>query len=27
LVLQEYWRNGRWAQLFPHMGCANPSLN
>jgi hypothetical protein len=27
LVLQEYWRNGRWAQLFPHMGCATPSRN
>jgi hypothetical protein len=27
LVLQEYWRNGRWAQLFPHTGCCNPSLN
>lgn len=27
LVLQEYWRNGRWAQLFPHMGCLDPSRN
>lgn len=27
LVLQEYWRNGRWAQLFPHMGCLAPSRN
>jgi hypothetical protein len=27
LVLQEYWRNGRWAELFPHMGCSDPSRN
>ena len=25
LVLQEYWRNGRWAQLFPHMGGLDPA--
>jgi hypothetical protein len=27
LVLKEFWRNDRWAQLFPHMGCADPSRN
>ena len=27
LVLQEYWRNGRWRNLFPHMGCTGVSRN
>ncbi len=27
LVLQEFWRNGRWRGLFPHMGCTDPSRN
>ncbi len=27
LVLQEFWRNGRWRGLFPHMNCTDPSRN
>jgi len=27
LVLQEYWRNGRWQQLYPHMNCLHSSRN
>lgn len=27
LVLHDFWRNDRWQRLFPHVGCADPSLN
>jgi hypothetical protein len=27
LALHDFWRNGRWQRLFPHAGCADPSLN
>ncbi|HXZ32941.1 MAG TPA: ISKra4 family transposase [Terriglobales bacterium] len=27
LALHDSWRNGRWRQLFPHIGCADPSRN
>lgn len=27
LALHDYWRNGRWRQLFPHVGCAKFSRN
>jgi hypothetical protein len=27
LALHDFWRNGRWQQLFPHVGCSNPALN
>jgi hypothetical protein len=27
LALHDCWRNGRWRQLFPHIGCADPSRN
>lgn len=27
LALHDCWRNGRWRQLFPHVGCADPSRN
>lgn len=27
LALQDFWRNDRWSRLFPHVGCADPSLN
>ncbi|HUI06021.1 MAG TPA: hypothetical protein VL486_03345 [Verrucomicrobiae bacterium] len=27
LALHDFWRNDRWPRLFPHAGCAAPSLN
>jgi hypothetical protein len=27
LALHDFWRNRRWRQLFPHIGCADPSRN
>ena len=27
LALHDFWRNGRWQQLFPHVRCTDPSLN
>ena len=27
LALHDFWRNGRWRLLFPHVGCTDPSRN